>query len=219
MKNDVNVVNQNSTFDTDNNVSYYSQQANDHEMINLSKRNDDDIAINEIETKHFRHKVSAHVFDQCLQDSEIVTTILNSVLCRSKETDPQTKNAFLRSNNVDDYHSPSTLVIAKQLLEKSRITITQIDFCGPPGDKGPCDSYTVVIKSNIRRYLNENHNVTTVSEFVEECHSYKVVKGVLALNCKIANNIHKKEIKCKIKQRTNYFNFEHLKIGLLVHRS
>ena len=89
MKNDVNVVNQNSTFDTDSNVSYYSQQANDHEMINLSRRNENDgIAINETETKHFRCKIFAHAFDQCSQDSEVVTTILNTVLCCSKETDP-----------------------------------------------------------------------------------------------------------------------------------
>ena len=67
----------------------------------------------------------------------------------------------------------------------------------------------LVIKSNIRRYLDENHNVTSASEFPEACHSYKGVKGVLALECQIENNDRNTDIKCKIKNITDYFNFEY----------
>ena len=45
------------------------------------------------------------------------------------------------------------------------------------------------------------------------------MNDVLALNCQITNNTRKKETKCKIKQITDYFNFEYLRNGLLVHRS
>ncbi|CAF4902432.1 unnamed protein product, partial [Rotaria magnacalcarata] len=105
------------------------------------------------------------------------------------------------------------------ISEKTGIAIGRIDFCDLQDDKGPCDRYAAVIKSNIRRYLSENHNITSASEFVEACHSHKGVKGVLALGCQIMNNARKKEIKCKIKQITYYFNFEYLINGLLVHRS
>ena len=76
-----------------------------------------------------------------------------------------------------------------------------------------------VIKSNVRRYLNENHNVTNASEFVEACHSYKGVKGVLALNCRLQKNDEKNNTKCTINQIRNLNNFEYKADGLLVHRS
>ena len=94
-----------------------------------------------------------------------------------------------------------------------------MDFCDPQGGKGPCDRYAAVIKSNIRRYLNENHNVTNASEFIEACHSHKGVKGVLALDCRLEDKESKKGNKCEIKQITSYYNFEYQSKGLLVHRS
>ena len=79
-------------------------------------------------------------------------------------------------------------MLAKQISDKTDIVIKRIDFCDPQGGKGPCDRYAAVIKSNVRRCLNENHNVTTASEFVEACHSYKGVKGVFAFDCRIEDN-------------------------------
>ena len=61
--------------------------------------------------------------------------------------------------------------------------------------------------------------MTTASEFVEVCHSYKGVKGVFAFDCRIEDNEFKKSKKCTIKQITNYYNFEYRRQGLLVHRS
>ncbi|CAF3329657.1 unnamed protein product [Rotaria sp. Silwood2] len=94
-----------------------------------------------------------------------------------------------------------------------------MDVCDPQCVKDPWDRYAAVIKSNMRRYLNENHNATNASEFVEALHSHKGVKGALALDCEITNNMRQKENKCKIKQITDFFNFEYLRNGLLVHRS
>ncbi|CAF2038615.1 unnamed protein product [Rotaria magnacalcarata] len=179
----ITVVSDNNTFDTDSDVSDSSQEVNDHEMTDLLKKTKMMGVSKETETKNFRYKVFVHVFDQCSQDSETIGTILNDILCRVKETDPQIKSAFIRSDNVDCYHSANTLVSAKQISEKTGIAIRRIDFCDPQDDKGPCDRYAAVIKSNIRRYLNENHNITSASEFVEACHSHKGVKGVLALGC------------------------------------
>ena len=112
-----------------------------------------------------------HVFDQSTQDSETVVAILNDILCHMKVTDPHIKNVFIRSDNTGCYHSANTLVSAKHVSERTGISIIRIDFCDPQGGKGPCDRYAAVIKSNVRRYLNENHNVTTASEFVEACES------------------------------------------------
>ena len=108
---------------------------------------------------------------------------------------------------------------AKQISEKTGVAIKRIDFCDSQGSKGSCDRYAAVIKSNVHRYLNENHNVTTAAEFVEACHSHKGVKGVHALHCRIETNEAKRSTKYMITQITNYYNFEHQSKGLLVHRS
>ena len=139
-----------------------------------------------------------HVFDKCTKDSETVVAILNDTLCHIKVIDPRIKNVFIRSDTAGCYHSANTLVSAKHVSERTGISIRGVDFCDPQGGKGPCDRYAAVIKSNVRRYLNENHNVTTASEFVEACHSHKGVKGVHAFDCRIENNKLKKSTKCTI---------------------
>ncbi|CAF4814411.1 unnamed protein product [Rotaria sp. Silwood2] len=199
MKNDENVVGKNKTFDEESDVSDDSQEINEHEMTDLSQESkDDDNAINDKETNSFRYKVFVHVFDQCSQNSDAIVAILDDILCCIKRSDPHIKKAFIRSHNAGCYHSANTLVSAKRISEKTGIVIKRIGFCDPQGGKGPCDRYAAVIKSNIRRYLNENHNVTNASEFIEACHSHKGVKGVSALDCRIENNEFKKVISVRL---------------------
>ena len=219
MKNDIDIKDENDAIDGESSASDNSQQFSECEMVDLSAENaDEPSVINNDETNSFKYKVFVHVFDQCTQDSETIVAILNDVLFRIKETDPQIKKAFIRSDNAGCYHSVNTLISAKQISDHSGITIERIDFCDPQGGKGPCDRYAAVIKSNVRRYLNENHNATNASEFIEACHSYKGVKGVFAFDCRIVKNDSKKKYKSSIKQITNYYNFEYKSNGLLVHR-
>ncbi|CAF3363639.1 unnamed protein product [Rotaria socialis] len=193
MKNNASVEDENNTFDEDIDVLDDSKQISEHEMTDLSgENNDGNKVIDKKEKYSFKYKVFVYVFDQCTQDSETVVAILNDVLCHVKQTDLQIKNAFIRSDKTGCYHSANTLVSVKQISEKAGIVIKRIGFCDPQGGKGPCDRYAVVIKSNVRRYLNENHNVTTASELFEACHSYKGAKDVFALDRRIKNNEFKK---------------------------
>ncbi|CAF2131505.1 unnamed protein product [Rotaria magnacalcarata] len=193
MKNNASVEDENNTFDEDIDVLDDSKQISEHEMTDLSgENNDDNKVIDKKEKYSFKYKVFVYVFDQCTQDSETVVAILNDVLCHVKQTDLQIKNAFIRSDKTGCYHSANTLVSVKQISEKAGIVIKRIGFCDPQGGKGPCDRYAVVIKSNVRRYLNENHNVATASELFEACHSYKGAKDVFALDGRIKNNEFKK---------------------------
>ncbi|CAF4334650.1 unnamed protein product, partial [Rotaria magnacalcarata] len=158
-----------------------SQEAHELEMMELFEENEDDgSAVSETKKNYLKYKNFVHVFEECSQDSETIVAILNDVFCRVKKTDSQIENAFIQSDNAGCYHSANTIASAKEISDMTGITIKRIDFCDPQGGKGPCDHYVVVIKSNIRRYLSENHNVTNASEFVEKCHSHNGVKGVLA---------------------------------------
>ncbi|CAF4055215.1 unnamed protein product, partial [Rotaria magnacalcarata] len=144
--------------------------------------------------KEFAYKVFVHGFDEWRQSSEMELAILKDILHRIK-TD--------------------TIVSASKLSEVIGIAVKRVDFCDPQGGKGPYYRYAAVIKSNIRRYLNENHNVTNALEFVDARYSYKGVKGVLAFDCRVNKDEGKKNKKCMIKQITNYNNFQYQTDGIL----
>lgn len=179
---------------------------------------DDNTSVEE-RNNTFEYKVFVHVFDECAQDSEAIQAVLKDVLCRVKKSNPEITKTFVRSDNAGCYHSSDTIASVVQLSRLTGTTVKRVDFCDPQGGKGPCDRYAAVIKSNVRRYLNENHNVTNATEFVEACHSYKGVKGVLAVNCRLEKNDEKNNTKCTINQIRNFYNFEYKEDGLLVHRS
>ncbi|CAF5161607.1 unnamed protein product, partial [Rotaria sp. Silwood1] len=58
--------------------------------------------------------------------------------------------------------------------------IRRFDFSDPQEGKGPSYRYAAVLKSHIRRYLNEGHDVSTTAQFVAACTSYDGVKNVHA---------------------------------------
>lgn len=51
-------------------------------------------------------------------------------------------------------------------------------------DLGSSDRFAAVIKSHVRRYLNEKHDVTNAEQFVEACRSYGGVKNVNVVECR-----------------------------------
>jgi hypothetical protein len=54
----------------------------------------------------------------------------------------------------------------KQLFENIGVLIRRVDFSEPQAGKGPCDRKAAVIKGEIRRYVDENHDCTNAREFV-----------------------------------------------------
>ena len=106
-------------------------------------------------------------------------------LVRVKQADVNVKNAFIRSDNVGCYHSTQTIFSLTKISQETNIHIRRIDFCDPQGGKGPCDRYTGVIKSHVRRFLNEKHNVTTAAEFVEVINSNEGFRGVYAYEARL----------------------------------
>ncbi|CAF1341416.1 unnamed protein product [Didymodactylos carnosus] len=133
----------------------------------------DDQSNNESNVSHqFENTIFVHVFDHCTQDSETVTAIIQDILKRTKSNDPQIKEGYIRSDNAGCYHYAQTLISLSQISKATGITIKRINFSDPPGGKGACDRFAAVIKSHIRRYLNEKYNITNAEEFVYACRSF-----------------------------------------------
>ena len=138
---------------------------NEHPILNTDDTIDEDTSTED--ENAYGYLIIVHVFDHCVQDSETVVAILRDVLIRTKHADSSIQNAFIRSDNAGCYHSAQTILALPQISYETNSLIRRIDFCDTQGGKGPCDWYAAVIKSHVRRFLNEKHNVTTAAEFVE----------------------------------------------------
>ncbi|CAF1541263.1 unnamed protein product [Didymodactylos carnosus] len=155
--------------------------------------------------------------DHCVQDNESVVAILQDVLTRVKADDPSIEYAYCRADNAGCYHSAGTILSLPMISEKTKIKILRIDFSDPQAGKSACDRYAAVIKANVRRYLNEKHNITNAAEFVEAIHSYEGVKGVQSYECSLIRNPKPTKVTFPKITFVNNFGFEH--DGLRVHRA
>lgn len=74
-----------------------------------------------------------------------------------------------------------------------------------------------MIKSHVRRYLNEGNDVATAAQFVQACLSHGGVKNVNVLECYLASG--KKYPKLKISDIAKYHNFSFETDTVQVHRA
>ncbi|CAF1164475.1 unnamed protein product [Didymodactylos carnosus] len=119
-------------------------------------------------------------------------------------------------NNAGCYHSAATILSLPQISKETKIKIERMDFSDPQAGKSVCDRYAAVIKAHIRRYLNEKHNVTNASEFIEACHSYDGVKGVQAFECKLLSTKDTSTLSIPKITTINNFGFEKASRALML---
>ncbi|CAF1522884.1 unnamed protein product, partial [Didymodactylos carnosus] len=146
-------------------------------------------------------------FESYLEDRRIVTVV----------DDLSIEYAYCRADNAGCYHSAGTILSLPMISEKTKIKILRIDFSDPQAGKSACDRYAAVIKANVRRYLNEKHNITNAAEFVEAIHSYEGVKGVQSYECSLIRNPKPTKVTFPKITFVNNFGFEH--DGIRVHRT
>ena len=58
------------------------------------------------------------------------------------------------------------------------IHVKRVDFSDPQGGKGPCDRKAATIKTHVRQYINERHDVLTAHDFKEAMLSHGGINGV-----------------------------------------
>jgi hypothetical protein len=72
---------------------------------------------------------------------------------------------------------------------------------------GPSDRFAAIIKSHVRRYLNEGHDITTAAEFVRACMSNNGVKNVHVFECQLTPGTQKDSFKLNEITKLNNFSF------------
>jgi hypothetical protein len=103
------------------------------------------------------------------------------------------------------------------MSSQTNIQVRRIDFGDPQGGKGPPDRYAAVIKSHVRRGVNEKHNVTTAAEFVEATYANEGVRGVYAYEARLDKPASGSPSQLAKISLVNNFAFE--PHGVRVHRS
>ena len=105
---------------------------------------------------------------------------------------PATQVHFTRSTNsvsqtrqcwITVDHSTSVLLSVQRIATKNNINLCHVDYSDPQGGKGPCDRKAATIKSHIKIYLNEGHDVETAEQKVQALESAGGVPWVRVTLC------------------------------------
>ena len=102
-----------------------------------------------------------HLFDSnVVQGSATTTAVILDVAQSIKHQFPEINSFHLWSDNAGCYKSSETI----QTLFCSKL-FASYDFCEMQDGKGACDRIAATIKSAIRRYVNEGHDVVSPLQF------------------------------------------------------
>lgn len=102
------------------------------------------------------HLFDSHVAQDSMTTSAVILDVANSVT----EQFPDISRLHLWSDNAGCYKSSDTLLS----LFHSRL-FSSYDFCEMQDGKGACDRMAATIKSAVRRYVNEGHDVVSPVDF------------------------------------------------------
>ncbi|CAC5378167.1 unnamed protein product [Mytilus coruscus] len=106
-----------------------------------------------------------HVFESpTAQDAAVTSQIMIDVAKDIMLQRQDVKHIHFFSDNAGCYKSSYTLLTLQQELSNS---IVSYNFCEAQNGKGPCDRRASHVKSIIRRYINEGHDVTTAQQMKE----------------------------------------------------
>ncbi|XP_071150590.1 uncharacterized protein [Mytilus edulis] len=104
-----------------------------------------------------------HIFNgQIPQDSYATSAVILDIVNDLKEQDNSIDKIHLWSDNAGCYKSSETIYA----LYCSKF-VTSYDFCEAQSGKGACDRTAAMLKSSIRRYINQGNDVLTATQMKE----------------------------------------------------
>ena len=110
-----------------------------------------------------RSATFVHVFDIANQDATTSAGVLQDTLRRIKVLNSDIHDVYVRSDNAGCYHSVYGIGVVPCINKNNSCSIMY--FCDPQGGKYICDRRAAHIKSYIKRYVNEGHNVLNAIDF------------------------------------------------------
>ena len=126
----------------------------------------------------------AHLFDACQQDWFAVCSIIESTLREIKTEKPHITWVYLRSDEAGRYHNNSLIATARGIGKRAGSEVCRYDFWGPQYGKDVCDRILCPMKTCIRRFCNEGHDILSKGD-MRRVLSERPVKGTSACVCEV----------------------------------
>ena len=133
----------------------------------------------------FQTRTYIHLLEECTQNWFAVTSIIEHTLTTVKVASPNIQKAFLRSDNAGCYHCAYLILSLPRLGEHAGIKIARYDFSDPQAGKDVCDRRITTVKSHMRRYIDEGHDIKSAMDMKAAIDSYGGVKGCQAAVVKV----------------------------------
>ena len=156
----------------------------------------------------------AHLFDQCTQDWFSLASILEDLLTKLEARNPLIQRAYLKSDEAGCYHNSSLIAAVRDIAKRVGVTVHSYHYSEPQSGKDICDRILCPLKSSIRMYCNEGHDVLTAADMRDALIQHPV-KGTSAAVC-VVNESRKTLSVKKMEQFSSFHNFEYEADGLRV---
>ncbi|KAK3745379.1 hypothetical protein QZH41_001409 [Actinostola sp. cb2023] len=123
-----------------------------------------------------------HLVDQCQQDWFAVCSIFENLLKNVLESKPSIDCIFFRSDEAGCYHNNTLIVSLRDIATRLGIQVKHYDYSEPSYGKDVCDRIICPMKSSIRCYCNEGHDINCAKDMRTALFE-RPVKGVTACVC------------------------------------
>lgn len=111
--------------------------------------------------------------------------MIEHTLATLKALKPNLSQVYLRSDNAGCYHCAYLLLSLPGIGDRTGVKIARYDFSEPQAGKDICDRRTAVLKSHMRRFLNEGNDLKSASDMKAAIESHGGVKGCYAAVCRV----------------------------------
>ena len=160
---------------------------------------------------------SAHILDSCQQDWYAVCSIIENTLEALKKEHPHITQVNLRSDEAGCYYNNFLVAVVRDAGNRVGITVTRYHFSEPQYRKDVCDRILCLMKSAIRRYCNEGHDVLSAKD-MRTALSQRPVRGTTANVCSVNETQKTLEVK-KTDHFSRYHNFQFESNGIQIWRA
>ena len=123
-----------------------------------------------------------------------------------RQSCPKIEEVYLRSDEAGCYHNSDLISAITNVGERVGIAIKRYDYSEPQHGKDMCDRILCPMKSSIRRYCNEGHDICTAKDMMDALRE-RPVKGTTASVNTVNVNAKNLEVK-KITGFSAYHNVQ-----------
>ena len=159
----------------------------------------------------------AHLFDYCQQDWFAVCSIFENLLKNILASKPLINSVFLRSDEAGCYHNNALIASLKDVGQRLGVQVKRYDYSEPAYGKDVCDRILCPMKSSIRCYCDEGHDINCAANMRTALFE-RPVRGVSASVCVIDEKKNNFKVN-KIDGFSKLHNFTYDDKGLRVWRA